>query len=339
MKRLVLLILLLTSIFYLNAEEDASIADAPVVTVEQTGIAAIVNGVEISNKQVETEFFRAIFQYKSTGTEVPDDELIAIRQSVLENLINKELLIQEAGSYTIEDVAIEERLNEIKKSFSDEENFLQTFEKQMYNLEGIKKAISEDLIIQKLFDDIVQKVEISEDEITSFYNENGSYFKKPERIHASHILVSLQDKTEDSDKEKALEKIKIIQEELKNGADFAELAKTKSEGPSGPEGGDLGEFTRGQMVAPFEEAAFLLGKGEISPIVETQFGYHIIKIHEKYPESTLLLEEVRESINTYLQQDKDKIAIQNYIVSLQEAAEIEIIEIVAEETLEESTEE
>ena len=124
--------------------------------------------------------------------------------------------------------------------------------------------------------------------------------------------------------ELSLEKIKRIEEELKNGADFAELAKTESEGPSGPQGGDLGEFTRGQMVSSFEEIAFSLPEGNISGIVETQFGYHIIKMHKRFPESSVPFEDVKESINSYLMQEKSQTNLTDYIENLKSAAKIRI---------------
>nr|WP_281389016.1 peptidylprolyl isomerase [Spirochaeta isovalerica] len=190
--------------------------------------------------------------------------------------------------------------------------------------------------IQKLIEEKVpEETTVTDEEILTFYKENPAYFTEPERIHASHILVTVEAGDDDEKKNQAKAKIERISEELKNGADFADTARRESEGPSGPQGGDLGEFTRGQMVSGFETVAFALPEGEISGIVETQFGYHIIKVHERFPESSVPLEDVRESINSYLVQDKNQTKLKDFLESLKNAAKIRIPGIKDEKTTEE----
>ena len=179
--------------------------------------------------------------------------------------------------------------------------------------------------IQKMVDDRVpEETIVTDEEMMGFYNENPAYFTQPERIHSSHILVSLENLTTDEEKTKALKKIERVEQELKDGADFAQLAISESEGPSGPNGGDLGEFTKGQMVARFEEIAFALPAGNTSGIVETKFGYHIIKVHERFPESSVPFEDVKESINSFMMQEKEQTKITDFIAALKSEAKIRI---------------
>jgi len=124
--------------------------------------------------------------------------------------------------------------------------------------DALARAYIQDLLDQEITDEVVRKA----------YDERVAAMPEQTEVNASHILV----KTE--------EEAKAIVEELKNGADFAELAKTKSTGPSGPNGGVLGWFGKGQMVPPFEEAVFALEVGQISAPVKTQFGWHVIKLNE-----------------------------------------------------------
>lgn len=144
------------------------------------------------------------------------------------------------------------------------------------------------------------KVHITDKEIQGFYEYNPVMFSEPKRVKARHILFKLgQDATEAEEKE-VKEVAEAVLKEARKGKDFAELARKYSEGPSKSEGGDLGYFSAGQMEKPFEEAAFKLKKGDISDLVRTRFGYHIIKVEDVKEKKIRPLEEVREQIEEIL---------------------------------------
>ena len=149
-----------------------------------------------------------------------------------------------------------------------------------------------------------EKLVITDEEIESFYRQNFNRYSIPEQRSARHILI----KTSAEDSEDALsEKLNRAEQVLelaKTGEDFTELAKQFSEGPTGPKGGDLGSFSRGRMVKPFDDAVFALNEGEISDIVETQFGFHVIKVEKIEPAHTRTLEEVKDEITFQLQKQK-----------------------------------
>jgi len=289
------------------------------------GVAAIVNGIKVSSEKVEEEMTKAIAQYEAQGMPLKPEQIEEVRSSIIDNLIIREVLLQESVSYEISDEEFETQISTFRNRFDNEEAFLEALNAQGFDLESFTKVITEDLKIQKLVKESVpEDTAVTEEEMTDFYNENPAYFTEPERIHASHILVSLENKTTDEEKEEAMAKIKRIENELKNGADFAALAIKESEGPSGPKGGDLGEFTRGQMVAAFEEIAFTLAPEKISGIVETQFGYHIIKVHERFPESSVPFEDVKASISSFLEQEKSQNKVNEFIEGLKATAKIRI---------------
>ena len=177
---------------------------------------------------------------------------------ITNELINYELLYLEA----------------LEKGLDEEESF-------KAELERAKETVLKQYAINKLFSGIT----VSEDEITEFYNEKKEYFKTPEAVRASHILVK--------DEEKANE----VLEEINAGLSFEEAASKYSNCPSKVNGGDLGEFTRGKMVPEFEEAAFSMEDEEISKPVKTQFGYHIIKLKYKKAAGISELEEVKNQIH------------------------------------------
>jgi peptidyl-prolyl cis-trans isomerase D len=149
-----------------------------------------------------------------------------------------------------------------------------------------------------------EKLVITDEEIESFYRQNFNRYSIPEQRSARHILI----KTSEEDSEDALSEKLIRAEQVlelaKTGEDFTELAKQFSEGPTGPKGGDLGSFSRGRMVKPFDDAVFALNEGEISDIVETQFGFHVIKVEKIEPAHTRPLEEVKDEITFQLQKQK-----------------------------------
>ena len=138
-------------------------------------------------------------------------------------------------------------------------------------------------------------------------------FKQPAQVKASHILIKVEPTADDAAKAAARKKIEEVRQKLTDGGDFAELAKEYSEGPSGPKGGDLGFFRRGQMVKPFEDAAFSMKINEVSAPVETRFGYHLIEVTDIKPEQTLAYADVKDKIAQRLKQEKIQEAAKVYV--------------------------
>ena len=163
-------------------------------------------------------------------------------------------------------------------------------ESQGYNIDRFKESgrasVKEQLLLEAAQRAVAGPIELSEDDISTYFDENRQQYETEERIQASHILVETQEEAQQ------------ILEELSSGSDFGLIARERSIDPgSGPAGGDLGWFGHGQMVAPFEQAAFALEVGEISDIVESDFGYHIILLtgreEESHPELAEVIDQVR----------------------------------------------
>ena len=151
------------------------------------------------------------------------------------------------------------------------------------------------------FDAISKKIEIDEAKIEEYYKENLSDFQVPEKRHARHILLKAGDKDSKQVHEEKKRKAEEVLQLAKNGGDFADLARKYSEGPSKESGGDLGFFPTGSMVPPFDAAVSALQPGEISNVVKTRFGYHIIFLEEIKPAETPPLSKVKERITQILQ--------------------------------------
>ncbi|CAH2214067.1 peptidylprolyl isomerase [Tepidibacter aestuarii] len=179
------------------------------------------------------------------------------RKKLLEDLINQELFY----------------LNAIENNADEEEEF-----------KNEMKKIKENFLKQYAIGKLLSNVKVEETEAKEFYENNKEQFKSPEGVQASHILVE--------DEAQAKE----ILAEINNGLSFEDAAKKYSKCPSNERGGDLGLFSKGQMVPEFENAAFSMEKGEISEPVKTQFGYHIIKLTDKKEADTKSFDEVKDNI-------------------------------------------
>ncbi|RPI53133.1 MAG: hypothetical protein EHM49_04665 [Deltaproteobacteria bacterium] len=155
--------------------------------------------------------------------------------------------------------------------------------------------------------EIEGKVKINDDEIETYYKGHGEEFANPESVKARHILLTVPEGADEKAWKEAESKARDIKKKLKNGGDFAELAKEYSDDPgSKNKGGDLGFFTKGRMVPEFESVAFSLKPGELSDPVKTSFGYHIIEAQEKKAASTKTLAEVQAQIRQTLQREKQQ---------------------------------
>ncbi len=195
------------------------------------------------------------------------------------------------------------------------------------NFDELKQQLRKGMTYQKVVEaQWAGKINITEEDAKKHYDENPTQFEVKEQVRASHILIKsdITDPNNDPNQAKAEAKAKIqdLLEQIKDGADFAELAKANSACPSAPGGGDLNFFPRGKMAPPFEKAAFALEVGKVSDIVETQFGYHIIKVTDHKDAGTTLFEQARDNIIKQLTQIKQSELTKNYIDSLKAAANI-----------------
>jgi peptidyl-prolyl cis-trans isomerase C len=290
------------------------------------GKVAVVNGAVITQGDFDKEMIRIQGQFAGTGKSLNESQLPDIKKRVLETLINRELLYQESQKRggKVEDKEVNEQFDALKKRFPSEDEFKTALLKMKTSEAALKSQLRKGMGIQQFVDkEFVQKVKVPEEEVKDFYKKQPDLFKEPEQVKASHILIKFDAQADKSAKDQAKTKIEEIQKKLKGGEDFAVLAKEFSEGPSNVKGGDLGYFKRGQMVQPFADAAFKLEPGVVSDIVETRFGYHLIKVMDKKPESVVSYENAKDKIVNYLKQEKTGKELQRYVEELRQKAVIE----------------
>ncbi len=294
--------------------------------IKTTGnIAAEVNGIDIPMTKFTSQLQTVLQQYASQGVAIKDSQKAQLRLKVLDNLIGQELLYQDAEKkgITVSEKDVTAQLAGIKKQFKDDAEYQNALKSQGITEKFLKSDIKMNIALNSYIDKTFKpQVVITDKEDAAFYGSNPQYFSQPEKIRASHILIKVPKDADAAAKAAARKKIEDVQKRLKKGEKFSDLARTVSEGPSSKNGGDLGYFGRGQMVKPFEDAAFALKKGEVSSIVETQFGYHIIKLTDRKPAGLVPYDQVKKQIHDHLFQVKLGEVIQKYIDTLKADASI-----------------
>ncbi len=225
------------------------------------------------------------------------------KEELLENMLNERILVQRAQEIGLEkDEKVSSQIRTVIEQVRKERE-------EMIKI-NTQQALVDEVIKVKIY----EKVKLGEEEIAEYYKENKEAFIKDEEYHLRHILVE------------TLEEAEAVLEKIRGGADFTELAEEKSIGPSGKQGGDLGFIARGMTIQPFEDAAFVLKPGEISEVVKTQFGYHIIKLEEISPERQKTPEEAKVEIEFILLPEKQQQAFIKWLSSLNDEANVQIKE-------------
>ena len=247
-----------------------------------------------------------------------------VRDQAMTNLINRKLLedaIAEAG-LTADAGETEKRMAEIKASFGSDQAFSDRLASVGMSEEILRDEMETAVMVEKLIAEHGDFEKVEDSDVRAYYEENKERFQEPEKRRASHILIAVDPNSTSAEKAVARQEAEQVLAQLKGGADFAELAGTHSGCPSKDQGGDLGFFPRGQMVKPFEDAAFGLAVGELSGVVETQFGYHIIKVTDREEGRAVPFEEASERIASFLESQRMQAAMESYTQQLRDAAAI-----------------
>ena len=193
--------------------------------------------------------------------------------------------------------------------------------------QSLREDVAKSERLRKLYEsESAVDAPVTDEQVQSFYEENPEQFEVKEGVSARHILITCDDKEDEDAHAKAKAEAEAIRKELAEGADFAETAKAKSDCPSSERGGDLGTFGKGQMVPAFEQAAFSQDIGEVGPVIQTPFGYHIVEVTEKVDAATTPLDDVDDQIRDHLQQQAKNEQFAVFLSSLREGADIQYAE-------------
>jgi peptidyl-prolyl cis-trans isomerase C len=305
----------------------AAAAPAPVkpVPAQLPDVVARVNGDAINRTDLE----KAVTEIEArAGQAMPADQRDRVLRAVLDQLIGYRLLVQESATRktAVTDAQVDARMDQIRSQFPTEEVFQQQLQQRQTTLAELRANTRESMQITAMLEaELDAKTAVSPEQVNDFYVKNPAAFQQGERVKASHILVRVQANADAAEREKARAKAAGILADLKAGKDFAALAKQYSDDPgSGAQGGDLGYFQRGQMVPPFEQAAFGLPVGQTSDLVTSDFGIHIIRVTDRQPGRTQPLEEVKADIEQYLVGQNRETQTRLFVETLKTKGKVEI---------------
>jgi len=290
-------------------------------------VVAKVNGKAISGEQYQ-KLFKQMEGSRQAGAQ-PDSassDPKAMKEQVLERLITVEVLSQKAEQLKIqaEPQELDEKIQEIQESLGGEQAMKEALQSHGLSMEELRADIQRSMRIQKLLElEVFEKVTVDQGEVKGFYDSNPQVFQVPEQVRARHIIVRVKEGATEGEKKQAKDAIQKAAERIKKGESFEEVAKQVSQDGTAQRGGDLGYFSRGQMVPEFEKVAFSLEKDKVSQVVETKFGYHLIKLEDKKEARTLGFQEVEPKIAEFLRQKKGEEQLKAYVDNLRSQAKIE----------------
>jgi len=290
--------------------------------------AALVNGTVISRGDFQLEFDR-VWRQKGTKEKLADESKLAeLKREALENLITRELLFQESRKRNIKAAPddIEREFRQLKGQFANEEQFTETVARLKLSETLIREQMAHGLAIRALVNEVIgSKVAVSDDEIRAYFERHKETFTQPPQVHLSHILIAVDPAWNGEQKKAAADKAAKLRERLAEGEDFGHLAAQHSnDDQSKEQGGDIGWFSPGQLVAALEKKVESLKDGEVSPVIEDRFGFQIIKVVERKAAVTPPLDELKGKIRSMVKQEKGIKQLQPFIKKLRDAAKVEI---------------
>ena len=286
-------------------------------------VVARVNGRPIPVKTVSM-----VVEPVLRAGRIPPDQRPAAYRQALEQLVLREVVLQEAEAAKIQpdETLVERDFKKTRDQFKTDEEWkrfltAQGFDPQSFRNELRIRYTVEAVLSQRVGNPMYT---VSDQEARAFYDENPKFFETPERVRASHILLRVPDASGPEVKTSQRAKAEAALARVRKGEDFAAVARQVSQDTgSAAHGGDLGTFARGQMVPPFEQAAFALKAGQVSDVFESQYGFHIVKVFEHVAPGKVPFEAVQAQIKDRVAQTRREKAVTDFVSGLKAKAKIE----------------
>lgn len=293
------------------------------------GVAADVNGEKITladlNRRVD--LIKAGEPALQANTPEAQKSLANLRSQILDQLVTIRLLSQEARNRKIVTAPkdVDTLIAQVKSRFKTDAAFNTWLGQQGVSSNELRARLTDELAMDELTTEVTADVTVTPDDIAAYYRANADEFTVPASVHAQHILLAINPSASAADKAAVKARAQNLIKQIKAGADFAALAKTNSDDQSNKDkGGDLGVFTRGEMVPAFEKAAFGAKAGDIVGPVETNFGFHVIKIDEVLPQRVVALTEVQSDprLKAVVLREKKQASFDKFVAGLKAKAKI-----------------
>jgi len=311
------------------SKNDTSKTSKSAVSFADSSVVAIVNGDPIYYSDVDNAVKQFLNQLGKDPQQFQQQQSdTALWRQALDWIVSIRLLAQEARKQNIkvEKREVDAAYNSIKRRFPTEQQFLAALKDADLTVDQFATNLRREIMVQKLLDkEVGSRIEdVSEQEARDYYDKHGDEFMLNEQIRVHHILFKVSETAESTRVKHVEEKARRILARIRNGEDFEELARQYSEDPSALKGGDLGFFSKGDMIKNFEDAAFALKTGEVSDLVRTPLGFHIIRLDQRKSSQKAPYEEVKINIKLKLKQQRSNQLLNQYVETLKAAADIKI---------------
>ncbi len=292
-------------------------------------IAAKVNGKPIYQEQLKPDVERGLARFRKYGMRKDDPALVKrLRMRTLDRIVGEELMRQESQKLTVKDIdkKVQQRLKTFEGKHGRGGGIEEYLKMRSLTMEDLKESARARVYLDEyLKEQGISEPEIPEDRVREAYQRNPESYSRKETLKASHILIAVDPKAGAEEKKQARQEAEQIRGEILEGKDFAEMAKKHSDCNSASGGGHLRSIKRGYMPKEFERVAFALEKNAVSEVVETKFGYHIIKVFRKTPAGVVPYGEVKDFITKFLQQEESKKKLAAHMDELKKKAKIEVL--------------
>jgi len=302
-------------------------AATPIDPAKLPAVVAKINGVAIKKAQLVEEAAQMRQQIAQTqGFQAPLSS--DFYKQVLDGIIARTLLTQEAKAQnvTVSDAEVEQQIAQIRSRAANPKAYQDALAANGMTEATLRQRIKSEGAVQKFLQTkVLAGVTVSDQVAKDFYDKNQDKMKRPERVHVRHILLRAEASAPAADKAKAKAKAEDLLKRAQKGEDFGKLASENSEDPGSKiRGGELPWFTHGQMVPPFDKAAFALTKpNELSPVVESPFGYHVIQLVEKQDASVAPFDMVKAQIEEFLKQKQSQQVLAAHVQELRTKGKVE----------------
>jgi parvulin-like peptidyl-prolyl isomerase len=297
---------------------------------DMTKTLAKFEGGKVTQKEMDKYL---VFLKNQDPASVPaetDAQYVVLQQNIIDSLVVLKLLDRYGAKngFTVTDKEISAEYDNLIKSYPSKADFEKDLVDRKIDRSFLDEQIRSQILRDKIYAKVTEKTEVSDAETQKYYEDNKeTLFKVPDQVKVSHILIKFNvaagETVTDAIKAEAKKKIDDVASQLKNGADFAELATKYSEDTASvPAGGDIGFISAGQTVPEFESAAFALEVGKVSDVIETTYGYHLLKVTEKKASYVQTYDEVKDTVKSYLLSNKQMEGWQKFVYSLVDTSKL-----------------
>ena len=291
-------------------------------------IVAKGDGLKITRAELTKERDLQLKVTQMPMDKIPAPQLAAIEAQVLDQMINKSMLLKDAGKSTPEiQKQVKERMERVRQGFADEAAFKAQLAKAGLTPERMEEEMETQLLIEKTVSEKIkpESITVSPADVEAFYRENMRLWQQPDLVRARHILIRVAETASAEEKASKKKAIDAVRKRIAGGESFEKVAKEVSEDPGSAEnGGLLPMFSKNQMVPEFERAAFSQDVNKLGSVVTSPYGYHIIEVLEKRAARTVPLEEVRDEINKHLMIRGRAKAVQALLAQMKKDAHVQV---------------